>query len=365
MLYKYVGKGLINQYGPATLAHKYYRISELEELRDQEKAFYAPGPEEKEDDGIEHHLTFHQAIANDMEGVYDVAHALFGHTTSAEDRKPLISYCPVGNYVVRDNGQIVAFVHIQPLKPDRLAAFLQGDIRGSQIRKDDLECFTPGKPTNVLIKSVGAIGKGKWQQHYIQRLLFGTARELGRQGVNLSKVYATSETDTGIAMSIHAGMHALGKIGPHRFAFELNVPSSDLPALRLYKRAYADWQAEHECITQEKPLTSPTEPPVIWQTVVPPTRRTTPEKAAMSPQNTIADDSIALRLFAEMHHVKTRTASDQARIGTGGEQLQATEQEATPGRDRWFLSPEQQRQAVQFWQRHKTPGFTPCERCPH
>jgi hypothetical protein len=40
-------------------------------------------------------------------------------------------------------------------------------------------------------------------------------KRLGKEGVIITKIYATSETPTGIAMAIHAGMetygHKLGK----------------------------------------------------------------------------------------------------------------------------------------------------------
>ncbi len=45
-------------------------------------------------------LVFSQATPDDMEGVYLVAASLFGDTTSAEARKPLVASCPKGNYVV-------------------------------------------------------------------------------------------------------------------------------------------------------------------------------------------------------------------------------------------------------------------------
>jgi hypothetical protein len=282
MLYKYVKRGILKRYPPPHGTYGYYKLSEIEQLRQQQTTFYEHGTlngeTDKQDEELEpvtHHLEFSQATPDDMEGVYAVAAALFGHTTSAEARKPLVKACPEGNYIIRDNGRIVAYVHMQPLKVERMTAFLRGEFRGSQIRVDDIECFAPGRPANVLIKSIGATGEGKWPSHYIQRLLLGAARDLGSRGINIPKIYATSETATGIAMSIHAAMKSLGKIGRDRYAFELDVASSELPALQIYKRAYAEWLAAHPTAEQ------------------PPQRATLPKLAATSLPSTKGREAIS------------------------------------------------------------------------
>ena len=66
--------------------------------------------------------------------------------------------------------------------------------------------------------------------------------ELGRRGVIISKIYATSETTTGINLAMHAQMKQIGRISPGRYAFELDVASSDLPLLKFYKKALAEWR---------------------------------------------------------------------------------------------------------------------------
>jgi hypothetical protein len=203
-------------------------------------------------------LTFSQATPDDMDGVYKVAASLFGDTTSAEARKPLVELCPEGNYVVKRKGLVVAYIHIQPLKHDRLMAFMRGEIRGKHITKDDLDCFTPGKTVECLIKSVGAtkqLGSTPEncranQLRFLFKLLRGTALEiakLGEKGVIISKIYATSETPTGIAMGFNANMEQFGKpLGEGRFRFVMDVEKTDIPFLHPYKQALAQWKAEHK-----------------------------------------------------------------------------------------------------------------------
>lgn len=196
-------------------------------------------------------LTFTRATPDDMEGVYQVASSLFDKTTSAADRMPLVARCSDGNYVLKnaDTGVTLAYVHLQPLKSDRLQAFLKGEIRGWQLTAEDLDLFEPGKEVDVLVKSMGATRAfGEVQStRYMQRLLFGTARamaELGKKGVIVHKVYATSETSTGINLAMHAHMQQIGRISPDRYAFELDVATSNLPLLRSYKKALAEWRQQ-------------------------------------------------------------------------------------------------------------------------
>ncbi len=249
-MYRFVKRGLLHRYGPPTRKAGYYKLSELEALAEAERAFYEPAPEIITGD---HQLTFAPATVADMDAVYVIARHLFGeHTTSAETRKAYAVTCPASNYVVKDQGQVVAFIHIQPLHTERLAAFIAGKIRGHDITADDLIDFTPGQPIECLIKSMGAYHEDRATRFlYTQRLFSGVARafaDLGSQGVEITRFYATSETETGIALAIHAKMQPLGIIPgtrgmkQKRYAFALNVATSDFPLLQPYKAAFAQWQ---------------------------------------------------------------------------------------------------------------------------
>jgi hypothetical protein len=202
--------------------------------------------------------TFSLATPDDMERVYKVAASLFGDTTTAEARKPLVALCPEGNYIVKRNGKVVAYIHIQPLKHDRLMAFMRGEIRGKHITTDDIDCFEPNKTVECLIKSVGAtkeIGsndrtKKANQLRFLYKLLRGTALEMGKlggKGIKINKIYATSETVTGITMGFSAKMKQMGKpLGGGRFRFIMDVEETDIPLLHPYKTALAEWEKQYK-----------------------------------------------------------------------------------------------------------------------
>lgn len=253
MLYKYVKQNLIEKYTPPLSKYGFYKLSDVEKVRKSlmDEPISEPEPEAASD------ITFARATPDDMEGVYNVAIELFpAGTTSANARKPLIAVCPDGNYIVRDQGQIVAYLHLQPLKPEVMKAFLKGEIRGKDIKVQHIDPFATGKSVDVLVKSIGSTRKNGEEKsaHYTQRLLLGTARELekmGKQGIIIRKVYATSETISGITMATHARMRQLRTLerphegSPGRYAYELDVATSDLALLQPYKRALAEWRKNH------------------------------------------------------------------------------------------------------------------------
>jgi hypothetical protein len=145
-----------------------------------------------------------------------------------------------------------------------MMAFMRGEIRGKDITADDLDCFETGKTVEILLKSVGAaktIGPSEAtrkinQLRYLRKLFRGTANELaklGEQGIIISKIYATSETLTGIAMAFNAHMDQFGRpLGEGRFRFVMDVEKSKLPLLRSYKRALAQWRTQNQAMIENK-----------------------------------------------------------------------------------------------------------------
>jgi hypothetical protein len=252
MVYNYEKSGQLHKTVPLGRKQGFFIEKEVHALAEGLSSFFDTSINPTETDKDD--LTFSLATPEDMDGVYKVAASLFGSTTSAEARKPLVEACPEGNYVVKRNTQVVAFIHIQPLKHESLMAFMRGEIRGKDITVNDLDRFTPGKPIECLIKSIGAtkqIGatdqdRRANQKRFIMKLLRGTIKELeklGERGIIIDKVYATSETPTGIAMAFHANMGMYGKpLEEGRFRFVMNVEESDIPLLKPYKKALKKWQ---------------------------------------------------------------------------------------------------------------------------
>ncbi len=256
MVYNYERAGQLHKKTPPGRKQGFFVLKEVKDLAEGLSSFFETPVDSTTHEKDE--LEFSQAITDDMEGVYKVAASLFGDTTSADARKQLIEVCPEGNYIVKRNSKVVAYIHIQPLKYERLISFMRGEIRGKDIKESDINCFEPGKEVECLVKSIGAakhIGTSEEdcrhnQLRFLFKLLRGTAREmakLGEKGIIIKKLYATSETVTGIAMAFSAKMEQYGKpLGTGRFRFMLDVERSEIPLLRPYNKALEQWKKEHK-----------------------------------------------------------------------------------------------------------------------
>lgn len=200
-----------------------------------------------------HNIICRQATPADMPGVYAVAEQLFGHTTFAEDRMPLVKRVPEGNLVVTDQDTVVSYIHIQPLQSAPLKQFLDGKIRGSQIIADYLDPFAPGKVVDVLVKSIGSYHENtNTRKRYSKALFVGLRKEItrwGEQGYIIHRVYATSETPSGIEAAADFQMTSMGKMpttkGKRRFAYVLDPLTTKHPFFKGYQEALHQWAQDH------------------------------------------------------------------------------------------------------------------------
>lgn len=193
--------------------------------------------------------TFEIASIDDMQAVYELSKRAIGRTMDAEVRKEWHRANPENCFIVKHADKIVAFFHLLPLKHKTLMSFMEGNVRGWEIKREDVEPFQPGKPLECLaiIASEPDIDETT-RMHYVRVLLRGLSRKfrsLGERGVIISKIYATSQTPTGIAMAIHAGMKEYGERLGKRLAFVMDVDTSSSFLAASYKEGFAEWQKQN------------------------------------------------------------------------------------------------------------------------
>jgi hypothetical protein len=189
---------------------------------------------------------FEIAQPEDMEAVTDIAQrAIHPITPTAAVRRQWLAKNPESCYVVKHNNKVVAFFHLIPADHNALMAFMEGKIRGWEIQEEVLP-FEPGNPLEgfVIIASDPDIEQTK-RMHYVRVLLRGTReefRKLGQRGVIITKIYATSETPTGIAMALHAGMEPYGQSLGKRQRFIMDVEKSNSFLATSYKEGLREWK---------------------------------------------------------------------------------------------------------------------------
>lgn len=236
---------------PEGRTHGFYREDQLLTIINNRRKLYGQEPLTRLFPE-EHNIQVRQATPEDVYGAYHVAVKLFGPTTPASERIPLLERCPEGNLVLVDSDQIVGFAVILPMKQEPLKLFLSGKFRGSAITADHLTPFSTGKVVDILIKSIGVYHESTLtRKMYGERLLMGLHNEIirwGLKGYIIHKIYCTSEEPDGIALALEMRMQSLGRIsgsrGKRRYAFELDPYQSSSPMIRGYAQAIEGWK-EH------------------------------------------------------------------------------------------------------------------------
>jgi hypothetical protein len=183
---------------------------------------------------------FAKATTDDIEAIYDVAVSLWGTagTIGIETRRKWYQSNSDIDYVVKQDGIIVGFVSLMPLKHETIEKLMSGDIRGWDITSDDVLPFTPGASLECFVMAIAVRSGVKKAEKYGMRLLIGaihTLGELAKNGITIDKIYATSITPDGIKACRDLGFEELESLpGMSRKRFIMDVATSTSPLLQEY-----------------------------------------------------------------------------------------------------------------------------------
>jgi hypothetical protein len=197
-------------------------------------------------------LEYRKATLNDLDHEVELAHLVFGARASNPEminlRRSFLEKNPDITYHLYDGDHLVAYINLIPLDQEAIARFKEGE-RGWFLGTDHIEQFQPGKPLECIIidmattPTVPPARRGT----YAQILLEGFTRNLakwGQIGVEISKVYAASNTASGIRILKHAGFQTIKDLGNGRYVFELDVNASEARILLGYKEAIRHWKEQ-------------------------------------------------------------------------------------------------------------------------
>lgn len=115
------------------------------------------------------------------------------------------------------------------------------------ISPDDIEQFTPGEASECLVidmvttPSVPPLARTT----YGSKLLTGLIRALadaGRKGIEITNVYAASDTPQGIRILRNAVFEEMYEARKGRFSYKLDVTNSKEKILKEYQNALKEWK---------------------------------------------------------------------------------------------------------------------------
>ena len=171
---------------------------------------------------------------------YNLATSIFGSAVhDIPTRVAWLTQNPDTDFIVRDQGQLVGFINILPVKHETIMKFMRGEIRGWEIPAEDVLPYTPNSELECIVMGMATTPEApaKQRTYYGRRLIKGTIEfinELVTKNIKITKLYATSATPSGISILKNAGFQEIGQIGK-RIAFELNLMTSNASLAKKYR----------------------------------------------------------------------------------------------------------------------------------
>jgi hypothetical protein len=208
---------------------------------------------------------------SDIKATVQIARQNLGENAyGLERRMPWYNKAPKGDYILKHNGLVVGYFSMQAIKPETVKDVFYRKS-GRSIQLEDMEPIVPRRPLEVHVSGIG-VKKGISRtdaRRYGIDLLKGILEqfvELGKQGIEIKKIWAKSSTVSGIKLSEDLGFQELGYVNDEQMGFVLDVYSDAMkPLVERYRKRYlealAEWKTQNnghkKAAKQEKQAKSP------------------------------------------------------------------------------------------------------------
>jgi hypothetical protein len=186
-------------------------------------------------------LEFRQARdENDIRETIQIARQHFGDNAyGLEKRMSWFKKFPNGDYVLKHEGITVGYLSVQAIKSESVDAIFHSR-NGASVELKDMIPIEPGQPLDLHVSGIGVkMGISRQQAKYYGMILlnklFDTLIEMGKQGIEISKVWSKSSTVPGIKLSRDLGFTELGYINNEQIGFVLDMEKSNIPAVIQYR----------------------------------------------------------------------------------------------------------------------------------
>jgi len=233
--YYLINAGKIKKLTPPGKKQGYYSKHQIERLaRARRKC--TTGEEKPE-------ITFMKATLDDLHEEYELATLMLNGSAgySIPTYEAWLGKNSATNFIVRDRGRLVAFMHVLPVQQETIKRWLNGEIREWEISTKDVLLYAPGISVECIITSMVTASDvdKRDRRQYGMRLIRGFLnflQDLAKQDIAITKFYAMSATPEGSAILRQGKFAERGQVGK-RVAFELNPFTSDTRMAKVYRAA--------------------------------------------------------------------------------------------------------------------------------
>ena len=187
-------------------------------------------------------VTFLKATLNDIGEEYELATLLLNGSMGygLPTYEAWLHCNPDTNFIVRDQGRLVAFMQVLPVRRETMQRWLNGEVKEWQIGVEDVLPYAPGSSMECMITSIATTSDvDKWKrQMYGACLIRGFLHflvDLAEQNITITRLYAASAMPDGISILRRAKFEEGGSIGK-RLTFELDPIAADTSLAKAYRR---------------------------------------------------------------------------------------------------------------------------------
>lgn len=185
---------------------------------------------------------FLKATQDDVHEEYELASLLLNGSMGygLPTYQAWLQYNPDSNFIVRDQGRIVAFVHMLPLKRATIKRWLNGELREWEIGVKDVLPYEAGTSVECVITGIATTADvdERKRRVYGMRLMRGFLRfveDVTQRGVTITRFYAATAMPDGKTLLSKAGFAEKGSIGK-RAVFELDPLVAQSYIAKSYSR---------------------------------------------------------------------------------------------------------------------------------
>lgn len=220
----------------------YYRKADIDMLANEIEAFLLIG--ESSD------IQYRAATLDDIDDEVELAAMNFGTSraeASREHRIRLLKTLPEMTHYLFAQGKMVASINFLPINHEAILEFRQGK-RGWLFEASELEQFEPGHRLEcIVIDCMTTTCAARDKRIRYASLLLGNLTKVtfvdwANRGIDIGSIHAYGGTSDGRRILKRAGFELVGVYG-ERDIYCLDVDRSELPLLRDYKTALAEWKA--------------------------------------------------------------------------------------------------------------------------
>lgn len=239
-----VNTGNLHPVTPPGRKQKVYPKDEVDELRREMETWLASRQQTQTPTS-----KFVRATIDEMPEAIALADAIFGsyNTIPMEKRIAWIKKNPDIDYLLKQDGQVVGYFSLVPLRPQTIDDLLNQRLFAKDLTEDDILTYEPGIPIDLYGMAIGtrpgvSIGQKRiWGESLIRgaRKVFV---ELGERGIVIRSIQAHSTKPDGIRLMKHIGFTEIVSRIPGMHDFKIDVEESGLPFVMDYKQALETWK---------------------------------------------------------------------------------------------------------------------------